>query len=134
MWAVGLDPNGADESIILLNPPALAILGSKINGVADIPLAPYRPHSIPIQRLGLIAVKRYSMVAHGRLILPLRTRSPSAWGFPRLIWAVHHPVDDNNRVSYLQNAAGGENDHRGGQLPELRPLSHQTPNDQIEEC
>jgi hypothetical protein len=113
---------------------ALVIPGSKINGVADIPLAPYRQHPIPIQRLGLIAVKRYSLVAHGRPILPLRTRSSSARGFPRLIWVVHHTVDDNHCVSYLQTAPGGGNDHRGGQLPELRPPSHQTPNDQFEEC
>jgi hypothetical protein len=35
------------------------ILGSEINGVADIQLKPYRHHSIPIQGLTLIAVKRY---------------------------------------------------------------------------
>jgi hypothetical protein len=50
------------------------------------------------------------------------------------ISSVHRPTHGPESFSYLQAAAGGGNDHRGGVLPELRPSSHQTPNDQIETC
>jgi hypothetical protein len=59
MWAVGLDLDGIDESIFIPNLYAFVILGSGINGAADFPLTPYRHHTIPIQRLALIVVKRY---------------------------------------------------------------------------
>jgi hypothetical protein len=59
MWAIGLDPDDAAESIFIPNRYAFVILGSGINGAADIPPTPYWHHSIPIQRLALIEVKRY---------------------------------------------------------------------------
>jgi hypothetical protein len=59
MWAIGLDPDDAAESIFIPNWYSFMILGFEINGAVDIPPTPYRHHSIPIQRLVLIAVKRY---------------------------------------------------------------------------